>query len=193
MLISDIRDFTAMSEQMEPEEVVQFLNAYFSDMVDAVFEYGGVLDKFLGDGLLAVFGSFSDGPDHAWRAVSAALRMNARLGNINDERTAAGLLPIRIGIGIHTGEVIVGNIGSQRRLEYTVIGDGVNTTSRLESLNKQFSTMILISEVTYEAVKERFECRHMPECILRGRTRPTQVYEVVAAKESGSAATGAGG
>ena len=193
MLISDIRDFTTMSEQMKPQEVVQFLNAYFSDMVDAVFEYGGVLDKFLGDGLLAVFGSFSEAPDHAWRAVSTALRMHARLTKINVERAAAGLVPIRIGIGIHTGEVIVGNIGSQRRLEYTVIGDGVNTTSRLESMNKQFSTMILISETTYEEVKDRFECRHMPESMLRGKTRAIQFYEVLRAKESGAEVSGAGG
>jgi len=193
MLISDIRDFTAMSEQMKPEEVVQFLNDYFSDMVDAVFEYGGVLDKFLGDGLLAVFGSFGDALDHPWRAVSAALRMHARLQKINEERAARSLAPIRIGIGIHTGEVIVGNIGSQKRLEYTVIGDGVNTTSRLESMNKQFSTMILISDATYEAVKDRFECRLMPESVLRGKTRPIQLYEVIGVRESGAAVTGVGG
>lgn len=185
MLISDIRDFTAMSEQMRPEEVVQFLNGYFSGMVDAVFEYGGVLDKFLGDGLLAVFGSFAEQPDHPWRAVSTALRMHARLTEMNVERAASGLAPIRIGIGIHTGEVVVGNIGSQKRLEYTVIGDSVNTTSRLQALNKQFSTMILISETTYEAVKDHVECRQMPESVLRGKTKPIQFYEVIGAKESG--------
>ena len=184
MLISDIRGFTAMSEQMQPEEVVQFLNAYFSDMVDAVFEYGGVLDKFLGDGLLAVYGSFDHASDHPRRAVLTALRMNARLIKINEGRVARGLAPIRIGIGIHTGEVIVGNIGSMKRLEYTVIGDGVNTTSRLESLNKEFSTMILISEETYNAVKDYFECRQMPETVIRGKKNAMQLYEVVGAKEA---------
>jgi len=184
MLISDIRGFTAMSEQMQPEEVVKFLNVYFSGMVDAVFEYGGVLDKFLGDGLLAVFGSFTEQPDHPWRAVSTALRMQATLAKMNEQRAAAGMTAIRIGIGIHTGEVVVGNIGSQKRLEYTVIGDGVNTTSRLQTLNKEFSTMILISETTYEAVKDRIECRLMPESVLRGKTKPIQFYEVLGAKES---------
>ena len=184
MLISDIRGFTAMSEQMKPEEVVQFLNIYFSGMVDAVFEYGGVLDKFLGDGLLAVFGSFVEQPDHPWRAVATALRMQATLAKMNEERAAAGMAAIRIGIGIHTGEVVVGNIGSQKRLEYTVIGDGVNTTSRLQTLNKEFATMILISETTYESVKEQFECRQMPESVLRGKTHPLKFYEVTGVKGS---------
>jgi adenylate cyclase len=191
MLISDIRGFTAMSEQMQPEEVVKFLNVYFSGMVDAVFEYGGVLDKFLGDGLLAVFGSFTEQPDHPWRAVSTALRMQATLVKMNEQRAAAGMAAIRIGIGIHTGEVVVGNIGSQKRLEYTVIGDGVNTTSRLQTLNKEFSTMILISETTYEAVKDRVECRLMPDSVLRGKTKPLKFYEVTGVKGSVSNDTAA--
>ena len=182
MLISDIRGFTTMSEQMSAEQVVTFLNDYFSGMVDAVFEYGGVLDKFLGDGLLAVYGSFGSDPDHPVHAVSTALRMKARLANINQGRAAQGLPAVRIGIGIHTGEVVVGNIGSQKRLEYTVIGDGVNITSRLEALNKDFATMILISEATYEAVKDQFECRHMPEAKLRGKTKLIQFYEVLGVK-----------
>jgi class 3 adenylate cyclase len=114
-------------------------------MVDAVFEYGGVLDKFLGDGLLAVYGSFGSDTDHPLRAVSTAIRMKARLAEINRKRAGQGLPAIKIGIGIHTDEVVVGNIGSQKRLEYTVIGDGVNVTSRLEALealNKDFTTTI---------------------------------------------------
>ena len=115
-------------------------------MVDAVFEHDGVLDKFIGDGMLAVFGSLDEEPDHARRAVRAALRMKALLAKINGERAMAGQLPIAIGIGIHTDDVIVGNIGSRKRLEYTVIGDGVNTCSRVEALNKEFGTTILITE-----------------------------------------------
>ena len=182
MLISDIRGFTTMSEQMSAEQVVSFLNDYFSEMVDAVFEYGGVLDKFLGDGLLAVYGSFGVDPDHPLHAVSTALRMKMRLAKINQARAAQGLPAIKIGIGIHTGEVVVGNIGSQKRLEYTVIGDGVNITSRLEALNKDFATMILISEATYEVVKDQFECRLMPEARLRGKTKLIQFYEVLGVK-----------
>ncbi len=179
ILFSDIRNFTGMSEQMAPQQVVSFLNDYFTEMVDAVFEQGGVLDKFMGDGLMAVFGSLGDQPDHPRRAVLAALRMQALLGKINGERAMLGRPPIAIGIGIHTDEVVVGNIGSRKRLEYTVVGDGVNTTSRLQTLNKEFGTTILISETTYGAVKDEFLCRQMPEAHLRGKTKELRFYEVV--------------
>lgn len=179
VLFSDIRNFTAMSEQMTPQQVVSFLNDYFTEMVDAVFENGGVLDKFLGDGLMAVFGSVDADPNHPRKAVLAALRMKALLGKINGTRTVSGKPPIAIGVGIHTDTAIVGNIGSRKRLEYTVIGDGVNTSSRLQSLNKEFGTTILISETTYEAVKGDFECRPMPDTQLRGKTKDLKIYEVV--------------
>jgi class 3 adenylate cyclase len=182
ILFSDIRNFTAMSEQMTPTQVVTFLNEYFSEMVDAVFEQEGLLDKFLGDGLMAIFGAFSDVNDHPRRAVLAALRMQARLAKINGERAMAGKPPIAIGIGIHTDEVILGNIGSRKRLEYTVVGDGVNTCSRLQGLNKEFGTTILISETTYAAVKDEFECRPMPDAPLRGKTKELKFFEVVSVK-----------
>lgn len=182
ILFSDIRNFTTMAETMTPEQVVTFLNDYFSEMVEAVFEQGGVLDKFIGDGMMAVFGSIGDTSDHPRRAVRAALRMKARVAKINGERAVAGKPPIAIGIGIHTDDVIVGNIGSRKRLEYTVIGDGVNTCARVEGLNKEFGTTILITETTYEAVQGEFECRLMPEARLKGKTKAPQVYEVVSAR-----------
>ncbi|HKW97423.1 MAG TPA: adenylate/guanylate cyclase domain-containing protein [Bryobacteraceae bacterium] len=185
ILFSDIRDFTALSEQMTPQQVVGFLNHYFSEMVEAVFEYGGVLDKFIGDGMMAVFGSFGGEPDHARRAVMAALRMKALLGKINGERSVEGLPAIRIGIGVHTDDVIVGNIGSAKRLEYTVIGDGVNTASRVEALNKDLGTTVLITGATYEQVKESFECRPMPETRLRGKSTAIRFYEVVSGRTQG--------
>jgi adenylate cyclase len=188
VLFSDIRNFTSMAEQMTPQQVVSFLNAYFSEMVDAVFEHGGVLDKFLGDGLMAVFGSLEDQADHAARAVRAALRMKALLGKINAERAVAGLAPVAIGIGIHTAEVIVGNIGSSRRLEYTVVGDGVNTSSRVQALNKEFGTTILVTDETYAALGNAFECRAMPATPLRGKHRPIQCYEVLAARAAAALA-----
>jgi class 3 adenylate cyclase len=187
ILFSDIRNFTTMSEQMTPQQVVAFLNDYFSEMVDAVFEQDGVLDKFLGDGLMAIFGSLGDQPDHPRRAVRTALRMKSLLAKINGERATAGKAPIAIGIGIHTAEVIVGNIGSRKRLEYTVVGDGVNTSSRLQGLNKEFGTTILISETTYAAVKDEFECRQMPEAHLRGKTKELRFYEVVSVKAAAPA------
>ncbi len=187
ILFSDIRNFTGMSEAMTPQQVVAFLNDYFSEMVDAVFENGGVLDKFIGDGLMAVFGAL-DEPDHQKHAVQTALRMKALLGKINGTRGMHGLPPIAIGVGIHTDEVIVGNIGSRKRLEYTVVGDGVNTSSRLQGLNKEFGTTILISETTYAAVKADFECRQMPEAQLRGKTKNLMFYEVISAKSAAQAA-----
>lgn len=188
VLFSDIRNFTGMSEQMTPQQVVAFLNDYFTEMVDAVFENGGVLDKFLGDGLMAVFGSLTNDPDHPRRAVLAALRMQALLGKINGVRAISGRPPIAIGVGIHTDAVIVGNIGSRKRLEYTVVGDGVNTSSRLQALNKEFGTTILISETTYDAIKGEFECRPMPDTHLRGKTKDLKIYEVVSMKAGVAAA-----
>lgn len=182
VLFSDIRNFTQMSEKMTPQQVVTFLNDYFTEMVDAVFEHGGVLDKFLGDGLMAVFGSLSSDPGHPRNAVMAALRMQALLGKINGMRAMSGQAPIAIGIGIHTDAAVVGNIGSRKRLEYTVVGDGVNTSSRLQALNKEFGTTILISETTYEAVKGDIECRQMPDTHLRGKTKDLKIYEVVSMK-----------
>ena len=182
ILFSDIRNFTAMAEHMEPTQVVDFLNDYFSEMVEAVFEYGGLLDKFMGDGMLAVFGSFGEIPDHPCRAVMAALRMKALLGKINGRRSIVGKSPINIGVGIHTDEVVIGNMGSHKRMDYTVVGDGVNTTSRVESLNKVFNTNILITASTYREVSDLFECRLMPEAHAKGKTESLQVYEVLSMK-----------
>ena len=182
MLFSDIRNFTAMSETLPAEQIVDFLNDYFSEMVDAVFEHGGVLDKFMGDGMLCVFGSIAETPDHERRAVMTGLRMKALQAKINGERTVTGKPPIAIGIGIHTDDVIVGNIGSRRRLEYTVIGDGVNTCQRVEAANKEFGTTILITEATFEAVGGEFECRPMPEMSLKGKTKPPRLFEVLSAR-----------
>ena len=185
VLFSDIRSFTAMAENMTPAQVVTFLNDYFSEMVDAVFEHNGMLDKFLGDGLMAVFGAFGDTPDHPRRAVLAALRMKALLAKINGERAMAGKPPIAIGIGIHSDDVIVGNIGSRKRLEFTVVGDGVNVSSRLQTLNKEFGTTILVSETTFGALNDEFECRQMPDTPLRGKGKELKFYEVVSVKTTG--------
>jgi class 3 adenylate cyclase len=185
ILFSDIRGFSSMAETMTPEQVVLFLNEYFSEMVDAVMEQEGMLDKFIGDGLMAVFGSFGDQPDHARRAVLAGLRMKALLAKINGQRAMAGKAPVEIGIGIHTDQVIVGSIGSKQRLEFTHIGDGVNTASRVQALNKEYHTTILITGATFEALGGEFNARRIAEVTLRGKTRSLPIYEVVS---SGSAA-----
>jgi len=190
ILFSDIRGFTQMAETMTPEQVVRFLNEYFSEMVDAVMEQEGMLDKFLGDGLMAVFGSFGDQPDHARRAVLASLRMKALLAKINGERAMAGRPAIAIGIGIHTDEVIVGNIGSKQRLEFTHVGDGVNTASRVQGLNKEYKTTILITGSTFDALGGEFEARPVAEVTLRGKTKSLQIYEVLSARAPRPAVAG---
>lgn len=179
ILFSDIRGFTSMAETMTPEQVVTFLNEYFSEMVDAVMDQEGMLDKFLGDGLMAVFGSFGDQPDHARRAVLTALRMKALLAKINGERAMAGKPPVAIGIGIHTDEVIVGSIGSRQRLEFTHIGDGVNTASRVQALNKEYHTTILATGATLEDLHGEFAARPIAEVTLRGKSKSLPIYEVI--------------
>jgi adenylate cyclase len=164
---------------MAPEQVVEFLNEYFSEMVDAVIEHDGVLDKFIGDGIMAVFGAMDDAKDAEKRAVLAGLRMKAKLAKLNGQREVEGKPPIHIGIGIHTDDVVVGNIGTKDRAEYTVIGDGVNTCSRVESANKELGTTLLITQSTQEQLGEGFECRAMPQAKLKGKTNVPPLFEVV--------------
>jgi len=182
VLFSDIRGFTAMSEKMSPTETIAFLNSYFTEMVEAVFHEEGFLDKFIGDGLMAVFNALGDSPDHAQRAVRAGLRMKALVGKINGERGVLGQPPIAIGVGIHTDDIVLGNVGSMKRLQYTAIGDGVNVGSRVEALNKQFGTTVLITETTYALVKDAFNCREMPPAALKGKENALKFYEVVSSK-----------
>jgi len=182
VLISDVRNFTAISEKLPPEEVVDFLNEYFSEMVSVVTKYEGTLDKFIGDALLAVFGAPIAHPDDAKRAVFAALEMQEKLKEFNKKRVMKGKNEIRIGVAVHTGNLVAGNIGSEVRMEYTVIGDTVNLTSRLEPLNKQFGTKILISENTYREVKDDIEVREIPDVELRGKEEKVKVYDVLGKK-----------
>ena len=181
VLFSDIRGFTAMAEEFRPVEVVHFLNRYMTLMTDAVFEYEGTLDKFIGDAIMAIFGAPISGgvADDAKRAVFAALKMREKLEEMNRSRTRKGQKSIKIGIGIHTGEVVAGNIGSERRMEYTVIGDTVNLCSRIETLNKEFGTDILISRRTYDLTKKYLKAREIPDVEVRGKREPATIYAVI--------------
>lgn len=179
VLFSDIRGFTTVSERGEPEAIVAILNEYFTQMVDIVFRHKGTLDKFVGDMVMALFGAPLDDPDHADHAVQAALEMIERLGALNARWKAAGGPELDIGIGINTGPMIAGNIGSEAIMSYTVIGDAVNLGSRLESLNKQYGTRIIISEATRVRLKGAYVFTSLGDVVVKGKTQPVAIYELV--------------
>lgn len=179
VLFSDIRSYTTLTESLSAEEVVEMLNKYFEAMVDAVFTYKGTLDKYIGDAIMAVFGSPLPLEDHEWMAVQTAIEMRHRLVVFNEERIAHNYLPIRIGIGINSDVVISGNIGSSKRMEFTAIGDGVNLGSRLESASKIYGTDIVISEMTYRPCADRVWARELDYITVKGKTKPVAVYELI--------------
>ncbi|MGB3241185.1 MAG: adenylate/guanylate cyclase domain-containing protein [Geitlerinemataceae cyanobacterium] len=183
VLFSDIRSYTSLTEKLQAEEVVTLLNAYFEEMVDAVFKYGGTLDKYIGDALMAVFGSPAPLEDHGWCAMQAAISMRQRLELFNEKREQEGKLPIQVGMGIHSDEVVSGNIGSSKRMELTSIGDGVNLASRLEGTSKQYGVDIVISEQTYHRYQDRVLVRELDFITVKGKTKPVTIYELVALTE----------
>lgn len=179
VFFSDIRSFTSISEKMTPAEVVEFLNEYMTLMVEIIHRHGGVVDKFIGDAIMAVWGAPISRPNDAENAVSAALEMRAVLHKFNEGRGSRTKPIIRIGMGLNTGEVLAGQIGSNDRLEYTVIGDTVNLASRMEGLNKTFGTDILITQNTYELVKKKFACHMLHKVKVKGKAEAQRVYAVL--------------
>jgi adenylate cyclase len=179
ILFSDIRSYTALTESLEAEEVVGMLNEYFESMVEAIFKYKGTLDKYIGDAIMAVFGSPLPLTDHAWRAVQTALEMRHRLEDFNVRRVASNKVPIRIGIGINSDSVISGNIGSSKRMEFTAIGDGVNLGSRLESASKQYGCDIIISEHTYKPCAPQVCVRELDKIRVKGKNQPVSIFELI--------------
>lgn len=183
ILFSDVQNFTALAERLEPEAVVETLNEYLAAMVEIVFDQRGTLDKYVGDGVMAFFGAPLDDPDHAVHACRAALAMRARLEELNERWAAEGRPCLAIRIGIHTGEALVGFIGHEgRRLDYTAIGDAVNLASRLESLNKECGTTILISESTAERLDGRVSTTPVGERSIRGREGRIRVHTLDASQ-----------
>jgi len=178
VLFSDIRNFTAFSERKTAEEVVAMLNEYFTRMIDPIFRYEGTLDKFIGDAIMAVFGAPVTREDDAERAVRAAIEMRRALKKYNVERVARGLPPIDNGIGITKGEAVSGNIGSEQRMDYTVIGDTVNIASRLEGLTKNYECKILVNEDVYLEVKDKMPCVDLGMAHVKGKEGGVHIYGI---------------
>ena len=181
VLFSDIRGFTSVSERGNPEEVVAQLNEYFGRMVEVVFRHGGTVDKFVGDMVMALFGAPVVDARHADHAVAAAVDMTRELDALNAKWAGEGQAPLDIGIGVNSGEMIAGNIGSERIMSYTVIGDAVNLGSRLESLNKDYGTRIIISDSTRTQLTRTFDLKPLGQVTVKGRSAAVDIYEVRAA------------
>jgi adenylate cyclase len=180
ILFSDIRGYTTLTENLGASEVVSLLNQYFETMVEAVFNHQGTLDKFIGDALMAVFGApLPLTENHAWMAVKSALDMRWRLAAFNQRRILENHPLIHIGIGISSGEVVSGNIGSKKRMDYTVIGDGVNLSARLESATKEYGCDIILSESTYELCRDRIWVRELDRIRPKGKSQPVSIYELI--------------
>jgi adenylate cyclase len=179
VLFSDIRSFTTLTEELGPQGTVSLLNDYFAGMVDCITEEGGILDKFIGDAIMAEFGipvAHGDDPD---RAMRAAIKMITRLDKHNAERKERGAKPINIGIGLATETIVAGNIGTAKRMDYTVIGDGVNLASRLEGANKEYGSRIIVAEGTWKALRGTYRAREIDRIVVKGKTEPIPIFEIL--------------
>ncbi len=181
ILFSDIRGFTSMSESESPQLIVDMLNEYFELMVEVVFKYEGTLDKFVGDEIMALFGAPVGHSDDPKRAVRTALEMMEVLGQLNVERRGRGDPEIKIGIGINSGDCVAGYLGSSKALEYTVIGDTVNTGARLCSVAK--AGEVIISHNTFQHLGDGFECIELPPVQVKGKAQPLRIYSVISERK----------
>ncbi len=179
ILFSDIAGFTTFSENKQPEELVSFINEYLNEMTDIILDNEGTLDKYLGDSIMAFWGAPLEIKDHAYKACVAAIRMQDKLYQLSEKWINRGESLFSVRIGINSGDAIVGNIGGTKRFDYTVMGDNVNLASRLEGANKEYGTSTMISDYTYELVKERIIARELDLIRVKGKTKPTIVYELI--------------
>lgn len=176
VLFSDIRGFTSISEKLPPDELVLTLNRYFSLMVDIIMSRGGTVDKYIGDAVMAIFGAPVQGDNDALLSVLAGIEMVEALDGFNSDQIARGKVEFHIGIGINFGEVTVGNMGSEKKMNYTVIGDHVNLASRLEGLTKKYRTTLLLSESVYQMVGRHVWCRMLDKVVVKGKTLGESIY-----------------
>ena len=179
VLFSDIRSFSTIAESLSPEALVHLLNEYLTSMTRIVFRHNGLLDKYIGDGIMAIYGAPLPDPDHAYRACWSALEMMEELRALRARWALQGLPFLNIGIGINTGLMVVGNMGSELRFDYTVMGDGVNLASRLEAANKEYGTNIIISEPTWVHVRDRLASRELDVIRVKGKVQATRIFEVL--------------
>jgi adenylate cyclase len=177
VLFSDVRGFTTITETLGAQGTVALLNEYFELMVDCITEQGGMLDKFIGDAIMAAFGIPMAHSDDEDRAVRCSINMITRLWEWNSERRARGELPVEMGIGLNTDSIVAGNIGSKKRMDYTMIGDGVNLAARLESACKQYHARLLLSEYTVAKLNGVYRLREIDRVIVKGKTEPVNVFE----------------
>ncbi len=182
-MFADIRGFTSISEGMSPAQLVDLLNEYLSEMTEVIFRSWGTLDKYIGDAIMAFWGAPYPQPDHAERACHAALEMLETLGELQKKWEAEGRPRMNIGIGIHTGPMLVGNMGSRRRFNFTIMGDNVNLASRLEGLNKTFGTRLIVSENTHQVVSDHVVSRELDLIRVKGKKQPVKIYELLGRAE----------
>jgi class 3 adenylate cyclase len=179
VLFSDVRGFTSISERTEPEVVVQMLREYLTELTEVVFQNGGTVDKYIGDCIMALYNVPFEDKEHAVNAIKTGLEFQERTLAVSAKWEAKLGAAVRNGVGINTGDAVVGTMGSEQRLEYTAIGDTVNLAARLESITKEYNTSIIISEFTYEMVKGKFLTRQLGAVSVKGKTRPVRIYAVL--------------
>lgn len=179
IFFSDVRGFTTISEQLGPEDLVKLLNEYLSAMTDIIIEYKGTIDKYMGDAIMAFWGAPVPLEDHAYYACVAALAQLDHLKVLQQKWAERNVPVIDIGCGLNSGPAVVGNMGSSHRMEYTCMGDTINLGSRLEGSNKMYTTNIIISEYTYEKVKDRVVTRELDLVRVKGKTQPVRIYELL--------------
>lgn len=182
VFFSDVAGFTSISERLQPEELVDLLNQYLTAMTEVIFENGGYVDKYMGDGIMAFWNGLLKQPDHAERACRCALGSAARLKDLNASLKKRGLAELHARIGVNTGPMAAGYMGSVQKKQFTVMGDNVNLGSRLEGANKAFGSSIMISEFTYEIVQDKFEVRFLDKILVPGKAKPVKVYELLSEK-----------
>jgi adenylate cyclase len=182
IFFSDIRGFTPISEKLQPEELVHLLNEYLTEMTSIIMDGQGLVDKYMGDAIMAFWGAPIEQPNHAELACESSLKMVDKLRELQKKWKKEGIPSFDIGIGLNSGEAIVGNMGSKSRFDYTAMGDNVNIASRLEGLNKKYDTNIIISENTYKLVKDKFKTKKIDTVKVKGKEKSIIIYELLSKK-----------